>query len=525
MLVCCTDGSQDSCGGGGSPGPTAAEAGDDDPRAGTGARHRALPPGRQRLGGVGGPRRCGHLPARGDGGYPGWAGRRPHGCRGRQDDRRRHRHHDGPGPREPRCGRIVRGVAGVPPRRDRDGTRRRRGADPGRPQCDRARDRAQDRGEGGQGVPRGARRRPGLHTGDARPVPRRADAANRRDRAAGGARLPRCGGDLRRARLDPGRCRRACYRERHRRDRLPGRDGDGHGARVSDRFDVLAVGETMLSLVAEDGPLATATSFRATHGGAESNACVALARAGLRVAWISRLGDDHAGDRIRQSLAREVVDLRWVATDPVRPTGAMFRDRAGGLSYLRAGSAASALDARDLDDVPVEAAGAVLVTGITAMLGPGPQRAAIALLDRASGIRVVDPNLRPGLWGSDRAVDLIRPLVRRCDVLIGGEDELGVIAPGPNAEEIARGCAALGPTEVVVKRGAAGLAAVGPDGVWREHPPVPVVEHDPVGAGDACNAAYLAARLDGADIGDALKAGAVAGAAAAGVLGDTGTAP
>jgi 2-dehydro-3-deoxygluconokinase len=162
------------------------------------------------------------------------------------------------------------------------------------------------------------------------------------------------------------------------------------------------------------------------------------------------------------------------------------------------------------------------------MLGPGPQRAAIELLDRATGLRVVDPNLRRGLWGSEHAADLIRPLVRRCDVLIGGEHELRVIADGAdgaNAEGIARACAALGPTEVVVKRGADGLAALGPDGGWHHQPAVPVVEHDPVGAGDASNAAYLAARLDGADIEDALKAGAVAGAAAAGVLGDTGMAP
>jgi len=294
---------------------------------------------------------------------------------------------------------------------------------------------------------------------------------------------------------------------------------------VTDRYDVLALGETMLSLVAADGPLATATSFHATHGGAESNACVALARAGLRVAWISRLGADQAGDRIREALTHDGVDLRWVITDPARPTGAMFRDRAGGLAYLRAGSAASALDARDLEGVPVEDARAVLVTGITAMLGPGPQRAAIELLGRATGLRVVDPNLRPGLWGSAHASDLIRPLVRRCDVLIGGEHELGVIADGAEAESIARACAALGPSEVVVKRGADGLAALGPDGGWHHQPAVPVVEHDPVGAGDACNAAYLAARLDGADIADALKAGAVAGAAAAGVLGDTGIAP
>jgi len=243
------------------------------------------------------------------------------------------------------------------------------------------------------------------------------------------------------------------------------------------------------------------------------------------VAWVSRLGADHAGDRIREALARDGVDLRWVVTDDARPTGAMFRDRGRGLAYLRAGSAASALDARDLDDVPVEQARAVLVTGITAMLGPGPQRAAIELLDRATGIRVVDPNLRAGLWGSERAADLIRPLVRRCDVLIGGEHELAVIAEGADAERTARACAELGPTEIVVKRGADGIAALGPDGVWRVQPPVPVVEHDPVGAGDACNAAYLAARLDGGDIEAALKAGAVAGAAAAGVLGDTGVAP
>jgi 2-dehydro-3-deoxygluconokinase len=161
----------------------------------------------------------------------------------------------------------------------------------------------------------------------------------------------------------------------------------------------------------------TAASFRATHGGAESNACVALARTGLRVAWVSRLGADHAGDRIREALEHEGVDLRWVLTDPERPTGAMFRDREGGLAYLRAGSAASALDAHDLDDVPVEDARAVLVTGITAMLGAGPQRAAIELLDRATGIRMVDPLPLPPLDGGHVAIALIEKVRgRRIDM-------------------------------------------------------------------------------------------------------------
>jgi 2-dehydro-3-deoxygluconokinase len=291
---------------------------------------------------------------------------------------------------------------------------------------------------------------------------------------------------------------------------------------MTDRFDLIAVGETMLSLIAVDGPLATATRFAATHGGAESNACVALARSGLRVAWVSRLGADPAGQRIRTALADDGVDLSWVTIDAERPTGVMCRDAVGGLQYVRHGSAASALDAHDLDGVPVEDARAVLVTGITAMLGPGPQRAAIALLDRARGMRAVDPNLRVGLWGSDRAVELISPLLERCDVLLGGETELQAFAEGAG-ELLARACASLGPREVAVKRGAAGAAALDPEGVWHEHPPVPATERDPVGAGDAFNAAYLGARLDGRDVGDALKAAAIAGARIASVFGDTET--
>ena len=112
---------------------------------------------------------------------------------------------------------------------------------------------------------------------------------------------------------------------------------------MTDAFDIIALGETMLSLVAEDGPLDVATSFRATHGGAESNACVELARRGLRTAWVSRLGADPAGRRIRTWLGDAGLDLTWVRTDPDRPTGLIIRDTAGTVEYFRAGSAASAI--------------------------------------------------------------------------------------------------------------------------------------------------------------------------------------
>jgi 2-dehydro-3-deoxygluconokinase len=200
----------------------------------------------------------------------------------------------------------------------------------------------------------------------------------------------------------------------------------------------------------------------------------------------------------------------------------MFRGTRGAPPvYDRAGSAASALEPTDLEGVPVEEASAVLVTGITAMLGEGPQRAAVALLERAEGLRLVDPNLRKGLWGSERAGDLVLPLVERADVLIGGETELAELVGGPRGRALAERCRDLGPREVVLKRGADGAAALTPSGGWVEHRPPPRPELDPVGAGDAFNAGYLAARLSGDSVEDALEQGARYGADIASTIGDT----
>jgi 2-dehydro-3-deoxygluconokinase len=292
---------------------------------------------------------------------------------------------------------------------------------------------------------------------------------------------------------------------------------------VSEPFDLIAVGETMLSLIAVDGTVGAATSFRATHGGAESNTCVGAARQGMDAAWVSRLGADPCGDRIVAALAAEGVDVRWVVRDPDRPTGLMLRDTTGAPArYDRAGSAASVLSPDDLDGVPVAEARAVLVTGVTALLGEGPQRTAVALLERARGLRVVDPNLRLGLWGSPRAEELILPLIERADLVLGGEAELASLIGEGHGVELARRCSNLGPSEVVLKRGPAGAAVLDADGVWHEHSGSPVPDVDPVGAGDAFNAGYITARLAGASPPDALARGAECGARAASTVGDTG---
>jgi 2-dehydro-3-deoxygluconokinase len=196
------------------------------------------------------------------------------------------------------------------------------------------------------------------------------------------------------------------------------------------RFDLIALGETMLALAPPAGrSVRDAAHLLIDHAGAESNTCVGLARLGFHVAWVSRLGADAAGDRIVEALRAEGpgrIDVRWVRRDESRPTGLMIKEPGTGVRYYRAGSAASEIGPEDLEDVPVAEARAVLVTGVTALIGPRPHAAGLTLftargappLLAAAPLRIFDPNLRAGLWGSDRRAELVRPFIDTCDLLL-----------------------------------------------------------------------------------------------------------
>jgi 2-dehydro-3-deoxygluconokinase len=279
------------------------------------------------------------------------------------------------------------------------------------------------------------------------------------------------------------------------------------------------------------GAIRDAPALLVDHAGAESNTCVGLARLGQRVAWVSRLGADAAGDRILDALAAEGVDTRFVERDTERSTGLMLKEPAAGVRYYRRDSAASVMGPELLDRVPVAGARAVLVTGVTALIGPRPLAAALTLLDRARGLRIVDPNLRAGLWGSARRAELVRPLIERCDLMLAGAAELeeivvagragGTGAAGTigAAEALARAAAALGPREIVV-RSAASVGALA-DGSWVEIEIRRDAAVDAIGAGDAFNAGYIAARLRGDTIDAALRLGIRCGAAVTTSVSDT----
>ncbi len=275
---------------------------------------------------------------------------------------------------------------------------------------------------------------------------------------------------------------------------------------------VLAIGETM-GLLAPDPvmPLEHATTLRLDIGGAESNVASHLARLGIAAGWASAVGDDAIGRRLRATLEERGVDTRWVVTDAAAPTGVYFKDpRPEGtrVVYYRAGSAASRLGPRFADELPLAEVELVHLTGITGALSESCRGLVETIIDRRRAIgRPVsyDVNYRPGLWRSrDEAARRLRAEAARCDIVFVGLDEAESLWGTGSADEVRQ--LIDGPGVLIVKDGPRAAHMFDRERCTTV-PAFRVDVVEPVGAGDAFAAGYLAAILGGASAEVALTGG------------------
>jgi sugar/nucleoside kinase (ribokinase family) len=295
-------------------------------------------------------------------------------------------------------------------------------------------------------------------------------------------------------------------------------------------LDVITFGETMVCFAAHEvGPLEQASNFTKIVAGAESNVAVGLARLGLKVAWLSRLGDDSFGRFIRAALDAEGVDCRSVTVDAARRTGFMLKSRAPEgsdpmVEYHRRGSAASRLSLTDFDEARFLAARHLHVTGIT----PALSAHCAALVEhamrfmRAAGRTVsFDPNLRPRLWPSREAMaEHLNRLAGLADWVLPGLAEGQTLTGLNTPEDIADFYLARGAKVVAIKLSAEGSMWRTAEGGGRVAG-VPVARVvDTVGAGDAFAAGLISARLEGRDWPAALARANWVGSQAVQVVGD-----
>lgn len=299
---------------------------------------------------------------------------------------------------------------------------------------------------------------------------------------------------------------------------------------------VTCVGETMVMVTpAEVGRLEEAELFQLRPGGAESNVAVGLAALGHEASWASRLGDDPLGRRVLASLRSAGVDVSLVETDPGAPTGVYFKDPGAGgttVHYYRRGSAASRLDVSWVRRLQARPSAIVHLTGITPALSDSCARfVEEVVLGRALGDRTVslDVNYRPGLWSAADAAPVLARLAAAADIVFVGRDEAELLWGTRTARDV-RGLLP-GPSWLVVKDGPAAATAFyyyssssSPHGsVAVPAPRVRVVE--PVGAGDAFAAGFLAGHLRGLDPVRRVRLGHLVAAASLGSTSDSGPLP
>jgi len=292
--------------------------------------------------------------------------------------------------------------------------------------------------------------------------------------------------------------------------------------------EVVAIGETMvLFSPVGDGPLRYIQHFEKRIGGAESNVCICLVRLGHSAGWISRVGDDEFGRFVVSSIRAEGVDVSQVKVDPEAPTGIYFKERRpfglGQVYYYRKGSAASRLLPDDLDPEYIRSAKVLVGSGITPALSESCEKTlwrAVEIAKEAGILFVFDPNLRLKLWPPEKARATLLEFARRADVLLPGADEAEFLTGEADPLAAARKLQQLGPQLVIVKTGAKGALVVEGDQAY-EVPGFPVERVvDPVGAGDAFAAGFIAGRLEGKRVYEAVRLGTVCGALATTVPGD-----
>jgi fructokinase/2-dehydro-3-deoxygluconokinase len=253
---------------------------------------------------------------------------------------------------------------------------------------------------------------------------------------------------------------------------------------------------------------------RIVGGGTGANTAVALARLGVPVAFAGAVGDDRYGRWLADDFHREQVDTAGlvVRTDAFTPTVVIVVDATGerhAVLWPPDGWAHTLLRPDDLPDSLPGDARWLHTTGMCLRAAPARDAVLHAMeAARRAGVPVsLDLNLRVELSGLD---DEIRRTMERAidlaEVVFGNaHEEIAPLAGLNDPDEAARRLGG-GRRIVVMRLGEAGVRAVAPDEVI-EAPAFPVAVANTVGAGDAFDGGFIAARLEGRSMREALRWG------------------
>ncbi|HID74761.1 MAG TPA: carbohydrate kinase family protein [Planctomycetaceae bacterium] len=286
-------------------------------------------------------------------------------------------------------------------------------------------------------------------------------------------------------------------------------------------FDCVVCGSAVVDILVRpfpldrpvgEGTLRIVDPIRVATGGIVSNAGIAMARLGLKVAALGQVGSDHWGDWFRSSLQYEGVDTSHLATHPSLPTTSVvvMIDSCGQRSFVYSPGATAALDGRLLlDNLELFSRSHMALIGYySALPALEPQLADVLQAIRGTGCRTALDSAGDGgpfqpLGRALEHLDVYVPSLTEATNQTGSSDPRQIV-------------------EVYRRAGAKGLVGVklGPQGALLNptpgeyikvdaiQPPASVV--DTTGAGDAFYAGLLTGLLRGMPPAQAGRLGAAA---------------
>jgi 5-dehydro-2-deoxygluconokinase len=221
-------------------------------------------------------------------------------------------------------------------------------------------------------------------------------------------------------------------------------------------LDLICLGRLAVDLYAQQvgARLEDVSSFAKYLGGSSANIAFGAARLGLKSAMLSRVGDDHMGRFLTETLQKEGCDTGGIKVDAERLTALVLLgikdSKTFPLVFYRDNCADMALCADDIDESYIASSRALLITG-THFSTEGVYGASMRALGYAARHRVrrvLDIDYRPVLWGltskadgetrfiaDDKVTQHLQSILPHFDLIVGTEEEFSIAG---GAEQLAQ---------------------------------------------------------------------------------------
>lgn len=256
-------------------------------------------------------------------------------------------------------------------------------------------------------------------------------------------------------------------------------DKSPHSDVQSRALDLIVLGRAAVDFYGQQvgARLEDETSMAKYLGGSSGNIAFGTARQGLKSAMLTRVGNEHMGRSVRETLSRAGVDVSHVVTDPERLTALVIlgiKDQETfPLIFYRENCADMAISTEDFDADFIQSARALVITG-THFSTEQVNRVSRQAIEyaRAGGVRtVLDIDYRPVLWGlttrgdgetrfisSESVTAHLQSIVPLFDLIVGTEEEFHIAGGSTDTLEALRNVRRVSDAVLVCKRGPLGCS-------------------------------------------------------------------